>query len=277
MVVLGGLGRRTNSQRARSRGLGRDGPAVLHISGERDYASLRPRVARPDYVLLAHTDRFGDALAAADLAVSRAGGTVWGSRSPVCLPCWCPYPHATADHQTLNARWFERGGGALVVADGEPRPVCPGSSRSCSPTARGSRRCAEAMLALARPDAADEIAEELIRACRSPLSLGRPRGRLYFVGIGGSGLSAYANISRAWGAEVRGWEAGETLFLETLDGVEVDLGGEPRPPGGYEVVVSAAHRDRAEAGRGPTSSRSSSACGGRSSSGARTGRRRRRR
>ena len=70
--------------------------------------------------------------------------------------------------------------------------------------------------------------------------------RLYFVGIGGSGLSAYANIARAWGAEVAGWEARETIFLETLDGVDVDLGGEPRPPEGWEVVVSAAHTKRAQ-------------------------------
>jgi UDP-N-acetylmuramate--alanine ligase len=69
--------------------------------------------------------------------------------------------------------------------------------------------------------------------------------RLYFVGIGGSGLSAYANIARAWGAEVAGWEARETIFLETLEGVDVDLGGEPRPANGWEVVVSAAHTQRA--------------------------------
>jgi UDP-N-acetylmuramate--alanine ligase len=69
--------------------------------------------------------------------------------------------------------------------------------------------------------------------------------RLYFVGIGGSGLSAYANIARAWGAEVAGWEARETIFLETLEGVDVDLGGEPRPAEGWEVVVSAAHTQRA--------------------------------
>ena len=70
--------------------------------------------------------------------------------------------------------------------------------------------------------------------------------RLYFVGIGGSGLSAYANIARAWGAEVRGWEARETIFLETLAGIDFDLGGEPRPPAGWQVVVSAAHIHRAE-------------------------------
>ena len=70
--------------------------------------------------------------------------------------------------------------------------------------------------------------------------------RLYFVGIGGSGLSAYANIARAWGAEVRGWDGQETIFTETLDGIEIDLGGEPRPPAGFEVIVSTAHLGRAE-------------------------------
>ncbi len=68
--------------------------------------------------------------------------------------------------------------------------------------------------------------------------------RIYFVGIGGAGLSAYANISQAWGAEVRGWDVRETIFLESLEGIEVDIGGEPTPPGGFEVVVSAAHTAR---------------------------------
>ena len=70
--------------------------------------------------------------------------------------------------------------------------------------------------------------------------------RLYLVGIGGSGLSAYANIARAWGAEVRGWDARETVFMETLAGVPLDVGGEPRPPAGWEVVVSTAHAGRVE-------------------------------
>jgi UDP-N-acetylmuramate--alanine ligase len=70
--------------------------------------------------------------------------------------------------------------------------------------------------------------------------------RFYFVGIGGAGMSAYANFARAWGAEVRGWDAQETRFMETLDGVELDVGGEPAPPEGFEVVVSTAHLGRAE-------------------------------
>ena len=68
--------------------------------------------------------------------------------------------------------------------------------------------------------------------------------RFYFVGIGGAGLSAYANFARAWGAEVGGWDARDTIFLEALSDVEVDIGGEPSPPPGAEVVVSTAHAGR---------------------------------
>ena len=70
--------------------------------------------------------------------------------------------------------------------------------------------------------------------------------RIYFVGIGGAGLSAYANFARAWGAEVRGWDRNETIFLDAVEGAEVDIGGEPAPPTGYEVVVSTAHAKRIE-------------------------------
>ena len=68
--------------------------------------------------------------------------------------------------------------------------------------------------------------------------------RFYFVGIAGAGLSAYANFARAWGAEVGGWDARETIFLEAVSDVEVDIGGEPAPPNGFEVVVSTAHAGR---------------------------------
>jgi UDP-N-acetylmuramate--alanine ligase len=70
--------------------------------------------------------------------------------------------------------------------------------------------------------------------------------RVYFVGIGGAGLSAYANFARAWGADVRGWDVRETIFLEALDDIEVDIGGEPAAPTDWEVVVSTAHTGRSE-------------------------------
>ena len=141
------------------------GPAVLHISGERDYEQLRGRVHREDYVLVSSTPEFGAALAAPDLAVSRAGGTVWelaASGTPAIL---VPYPHATSDHQTLNARHFERGGGAVVVPEAELDHVPALVDELLADRARLDSMSA-AMLSMARPDAADEIAEELIALAR---------------------------------------------------------------------------------------------------------------
>ena len=144
---------------------GEHGPAVLHISGERDHESLRDRVRRSDYVLVAQTDHFGDALAAAELAVSRAGGTVWELAAAGIPAVLVPYPHATADHQTLNARHFERGGGAITVPDSAVETVPALVEELLADPARlASMR--QAMLRLARPDAAEEIAEELIELAR---------------------------------------------------------------------------------------------------------------
>ncbi len=72
--------------------------------------------------------------------------------------------------------------------------------------------------------------------------------RIWFVGIGGAGLSAYAQLARAWGAEVGGWDRVETPYLRPLAGVRVEIADEPVVPEGWEVVVSTAFRDRA-AGR----------------------------
>jgi UDP-N-acetylmuramate--alanine ligase len=65
--------------------------------------------------------------------------------------------------------------------------------------------------------------------------------RLWFVGIGGAGLSAYAQLARALGAEVGGWDSVRTPYLEPLDGVPVEIGPEPTVPDGWEAVVSSAY------------------------------------
>ncbi len=141
------------------------GPAVLHVSGERDYPSLVGRVQRPGYVLMSQTDRFGDVLAAADIAVSRAGGTVWELAAAGTPSILVPYPYATADHQTLNARHFERAGGAIVVPNAKIDSV-PGlvADLLADPVRLASMR--EAMLSMARVDAADRIAEGVLALAR---------------------------------------------------------------------------------------------------------------
>ena len=100
-----------------------------------------------------------------DLAVSRAGGTVWELAAAGTPSVLVPYPYATADHQTLNARHFEDGGGAVVVPDPEvgriPQVV---AELLESPERLAAMR--ESMLRLARPDAADVVADELVALAR---------------------------------------------------------------------------------------------------------------
>jgi UDP-N-acetylmuramate--alanine ligase len=71
--------------------------------------------------------------------------------------------------------------------------------------------------------------------------------RIWFVGIGGAGLSGYALLARAWGADVGGWDRVETPYLRPLAGVPLAIAPEPVvPPGWNEVVVSSAYRDQVE-------------------------------
>jgi UDP-N-acetylglucosamine--N-acetylmuramyl-(pentapeptide) pyrophosphoryl-undecaprenol N-acetylglucosamine transferase len=162
LAVFGGLVGAHALNELAVEAFGDHGPAVLHIAGERDYETLRPRVSRPDYVLLATVTRFGDALAAADLAISRAGGTVWELAATGTPSILVPYPYATADHQALNARYFEQGGGAIVVRQPELERV-PAFVHQLLADSERLREMGAAMRALAKPDAADEIADELVR------------------------------------------------------------------------------------------------------------------
>jgi len=77
--------------------------------------------------------------------------------------------------------------------------------------------------------------------------------RIWLVGIGGAGMSAYALVAHAWGAEIGGWDRNETPYLEPLRrlGAEVHISQEPEAPAGWEVIVSSAYpgaigRPRAE-------------------------------
>jgi UDP-N-acetylmuramate--alanine ligase len=82
---------------------------------------------------------------------------------------------------------------------------------------------------------------------RSPLE-GR---RLWFVGIGGAGLSGYALLAKAWGAEVAGWDRYETPYLDHVRaaGIPVTISDEIEgAPAGWEAVISTAFTGQA-AGR----------------------------
>jgi UDP-N-acetylglucosamine--N-acetylmuramyl-(pentapeptide) pyrophosphoryl-undecaprenol N-acetylglucosamine transferase len=136
------------------------GPAVLHLTGERDFVELSSRVERPGYRMLPFTNDFGAALAAADLVVSRSGGVVWEIAAAGKPALLVPYPHATADHQTKNAQYFADAGAALLVAEPHLDLAAQASALLADPDRL--QAMAEAMRGRARPDAAEVVAEELL-------------------------------------------------------------------------------------------------------------------
>jgi UDP-N-acetylglucosamine--N-acetylmuramyl-(pentapeptide) pyrophosphoryl-undecaprenol N-acetylglucosamine transferase len=148
---------------------GPDAPGVvLHVCGRRDHAELRDRLealgSPPHYLLCDYVDPFGPAYAAADVAVARAGGSVFELAAAALPSVLVPYPHATADHQTGNARWMADGGAAVVVPDAEldgPRLAREVGGLLAAPERLGAMR--NAARALARPDAAERVAAELVR------------------------------------------------------------------------------------------------------------------
>jgi UDP-N-acetylmuramate--alanine ligase len=71
--------------------------------------------------------------------------------------------------------------------------------------------------------------------------------RIWIAGIGGAGMSGYALLAQAWGAEVAGWEPNDTPYLAHLAGVPLDRSVEPpAPPAGWEVFVSTAYAGRVD-------------------------------
>ncbi len=137
---------------------------VLHAAGARDFPSLA--APGPHYDLREYVhEGFGDALLASDLVVARSGGSIFEVAAHGRPAILIPYPAAAADHQTANARWLADGGTAVVVPDAELTAERLRREVDALLADRGRLAAmAAASAALARPDAAREIAGELLAA-----------------------------------------------------------------------------------------------------------------
>jgi UDP-N-acetylglucosamine--N-acetylmuramyl-(pentapeptide) pyrophosphoryl-undecaprenol N-acetylglucosamine transferase len=142
---------------------------VIHVSGRRDHAELasRPRSSRYDLREYLPIEDFAAALAASDLVVARAGGSVFEIAAQARPAILIPYPRSAGGHQLDNARWMERAGAARVIDD---RELTAGRLASAVSSLladdRRLREMGEASAALARPQAARDIAAELLAAAR---------------------------------------------------------------------------------------------------------------
>ncbi len=139
---------------------------VLHAAGERDLPELRS--PGEHYDLRGYISDLGEAILASDLVVARAGGSIFEVAAYGRPAVLIPYPHATADHQAANARYMADAGGAAVIPDEELTPprLAQEVGRLLADPAR-LQAMARASAALARPDAAREIARGVLEVAGS--------------------------------------------------------------------------------------------------------------
>ena len=103
--------------------LSMDNTYVVHITGPKEFETVREGLALTEeeqkrYILKDYEDNMGAVLAAADLVVSRAGASSLAEISARCIPAvLIPFPYATADHQTANAKEYVERGAAILIAD----------------------------------------------------------------------------------------------------------------------------------------------------------------
>ncbi|HEX3511141.1 MAG TPA: glycosyltransferase, partial [Solirubrobacteraceae bacterium] len=166
LVFGGSLGARTIN-RAALEAFAEAPFRVLHVCGTRDHAELAATPRGPRYELvdsLPPAD-FSAALAAADLVVARAGGSVFEVAAAGVPAILVPYPHAAADHQRGNARWMADAGAAIVIDDDDLDAArLAGEVGALLADPARLERMAAASRALARPEAARDVAAELLAA-----------------------------------------------------------------------------------------------------------------
>jgi UDP-N-acetylglucosamine--N-acetylmuramyl-(pentapeptide) pyrophosphoryl-undecaprenol N-acetylglucosamine transferase len=136
---------------------------VLHAAGARDLGDLD--APGPHYDLRGYIPEFGQALIASDLVVARSGGSIFEVAAHGRPMVLVPYPFATADHQSENARFMERAGAAVVIRDSELTAARLAQEvGSLLADRRRLANMARASAAQARPDAARAIAGEVLAA-----------------------------------------------------------------------------------------------------------------
>ena len=96
---------------------------VVHITGPKEYDMVVEELDLTDeqakrWQVMGYQNRMGETLAAADMIISRAGATSLAEISARAIPAiFVPFPFATADHQTTNARAYVDAGCARMMAD----------------------------------------------------------------------------------------------------------------------------------------------------------------
>ena len=153
--------------------LSREGLVVVHSTGADGFDETVSALAlTPEEQLrwrvMPYISNMGQALAAADLVLSRAGASSIAEIAALAVPSLLvPYPHATADHQTTNARYLTDAGAAVLVRDDQiDEPAFADELLSLLDDPARRERMREAARGLGQTSAAAALADQVEVAAR---------------------------------------------------------------------------------------------------------------
>ncbi|MFB3131300.1 MAG: glycosyltransferase, partial [Rhodothermales bacterium] len=138
---------------------------IVWQTGARYYERLRARVQEhPRLRLLQYIDRMDLAYAAADVALCRAGAITCSELMVTATPAiLVPSPNVAEDHQTKNARSMAAAGAAILIPETNLHKAVAEKIPALLKDRHGREQMAEAARKLARPDAAERIAREVLK------------------------------------------------------------------------------------------------------------------
>lgn len=138
--------------------------AVIHITGERDFKAMQETYSsnRIKAAVMPFYERMEEIYREADLAVTRAGAGTLFELALFGLPSVIlPYPHAEG-HQEANARYFEKEEAVSLVLEKECAPeILKERVLNLIGSSALRNRLHENLLRLAKPDAAEKLAEAI--------------------------------------------------------------------------------------------------------------------
>ena len=209
LVVGGSLGCRTlneSMQQWIEAGCpGGEGVQVLWQCGKYYKAGVDAFMEGRDLPDIRHSDfiaRMDLAYAAADLVISRSGAS---SISELCVcrkaVVFVPSPSVAEDHQTFNAKALESKGAARLIPDSQARERLLGEALALVRDEKAIAEMEKNIAPLGIDNAAERIADEIYAI----MGIEKKKS-VYFIGIGGIGMSAIARYYKAKGFDVSGYD-----------------------------------------------------------------------
>jgi UDP-N-acetylglucosamine--N-acetylmuramyl-(pentapeptide) pyrophosphoryl-undecaprenol N-acetylglucosamine transferase len=138
---------------------------LIWQTGHEDYGNVDSALLsdRSNIKITPFIDDMPSAYAAVDLVISRAGAMAISEITAMGLPSLLiPYPYATGDHQTLNAKFVEEAGAGVIIQEKDINEKLKDVLNDLIANDEQRRLMSENAKRLGKPNAAEIMAKTIL-------------------------------------------------------------------------------------------------------------------